>query len=78
MSQEGPAPITGTNLKFLLFIFDAKTVFIKSEVLMIMHDLKDRGIEKGPQVELRAVDAALTNLANINAMFVEKHEIDIK
>lgn len=45
---------------------------------MIMHDLKDRGIEKGPQVELRAVHAALTNLANINAMFVEKHEIDIK
>lgn len=31
----------------------------------------------GPQVELYAVDAALTNLAKINAMFVEKHEIDI-
>ena len=31
----------------------------------------------GPQVELYAVDAALTSLAKINAMFVEKHEVDI-
>lgn len=31
----------------------------------------------GPQVELYAVDAALANLAKINAMFVEKHEIDL-
>lgn len=31
----------------------------------------------GPQIELYAVDAALANLARINAMFIEKHQIDI-
>ncbi|GGG93409.1 terminase small subunit [Pedobacter zeae] len=31
----------------------------------------------GPQIELYAVDAALANLARINAMFIDKHQVDV-